>query len=175
MFRSGRGRDYPLSGESRVGDWLRLDLVIREYIVRYNKEVHTSDIKLERQPLGRDETWTRLLTMSLILEPSLDVDLHQAEAMKGCRPSICPCASRPSAAPEPLLPGTQQFNPNFIRIRFFWMYEYTYVRYVRQVRVSYGRLCHTFDIQSRKPDIFLGLDVHTNKPLLHSRAHQKER
>ena len=47
---SGSSRAHPRSGESRVDVRLRLELVIREYTACYdNKEVHTSDIKLERR------------------------------------------------------------------------------------------------------------------------------
>lgn len=128
---------------------------------------------MERQPSGWDKRWTRLLKTSLALEPSLNVDLQQAEAMKGCRPSICPCAPRPSAASEPQLHGTQLAAQSaFHSDSLFWMYEYIHIRHVR---VSYGRLCRTFDFQSREPDVFPALDVYTNKPLLHSRAHKKER
>ena len=82
LLRSGH--ISPRSGESRTHVRLRLELAIRECTARYNnEEAHTSDMKLERSKVegtGGRRLDLDLLTMSFVLD---DVDLEQAEAMKG--------------------------------------------------------------------------------------------
>ncbi len=88
--------------------------------------------------------------MCLVLEPWLDVELRQAEAMKGA-----------TARPRGHSVRSGKFIPCFLAhdnlIRISFGFAFSIYEYIHHFRC--GGLCGTFDFQSGEPDVFIALDA----------------